>query len=110
MAASSRFTGDYAGIGEMLRSEEMQAEMRRRAEKVAQRAKAAAPVGDPSSDPHAGRYKNAFRVSSGVQRRQTSRAYGEVSNDAPEAIYVEYGDSKQPARHTLGQALDAAKG
>lgn len=109
MAASSKFTASYAGIGEMLRSEEMQAEMRRRAEKVAQHAEANAPTGSPDDDPHAGRYKSSFQVSSGVQRRKTSRAYGEVINVAPEAVIVEYGTSQQEAHHTLGHALDAAR-
>lgn len=109
MAKSSKFSASYAGIGEFLRGEEMQQEMRRRAEKVARRAESDAPVGDPSNDPHSGRYKNSFQVSSGVQRRKTSRAYGEVVNVAPESVYVEYGDSQQEGRRILGHALDAAK-
>lgn len=108
MAPPAKFTADYEGIGAMLRSDFMESEMRRRAEKVAMRARDTAPVGDTENDPHAGRYKESFRVSSGVQHFQTSRAYGEVSNDAPEARIVEWGDSNTDAYHTLLAALAAA--
>jgi hypothetical protein len=105
---TANFEGDYRGIGEMLCSEEMQAEMHRRADKIAVAAEADAPVG-PASDPHRGRYKASFTVGSGVQEGKTRRAYGRVTNDAPEAIYVEYGNKNTDAHHTLGRALDAAK-
>lgn len=108
MAPAAKFVADYEGIGAMLCSDEMQADMRRRAERVAQRARDTAPVGDPDNDPHAGRYKESFRVSSGIQHLKTSRAYGEVSNDSPEAPIIEYGDSNTDAYHTLAAALDAA--
>ena len=109
MAPAAKFSASYEGIGELLRSDLMQAEMRRRAEKIAERARDIAPVGDPEDDPHSGRYKASFHVSSGVQHHKTSRAYGEVSNDSPEARLVEFGDSTQDGYRTLGRALDAAK-
>jgi hypothetical protein len=92
----------------MLCSERMQAEMHRRAEKVAAAAELDAPVGS-TSDPHAGRYKASFSVDSGVREGKTRRAYGRVTNDAPEAVYVEYGNKNIDPHHTLGRALDAAK-
>lgn len=102
---AASFNADYGGIGQMLTSPEMQANMLRRGENIAKRAADTAPVGDPAKDAHPGRYRDSFHVSSGIQHGQTSRAYGEVSNDSPEAFYVEYGTSKQDAHHTL---LDAA--
>jgi hypothetical protein len=105
---TSQFQADYQGIGEMLCSEEMQAEMHRRAAKIAVAAEADAPIG-PASDPHAGRYKAAFKVESGVREGKTRRAYGQVTNDSPEAVYVEYGNKNIHAHHTLGRALDSAK-
>lgn len=102
------FSADYQGIGEMLCSEEIQADMRARAERIAAAAEADAPVG-PVSDPHAGRYKASFSVESGVREGKTRRAYGRVTNDAPEAVMVEYGNKNIDAHHTLGRALDAAR-
>lgn len=105
---TARFQGDYRGIGDMLCSEGMQAAMRARAEKVAVAAEIDAPIG-PASDPHAGRYKASFSVDSGIREGKTRRAYGRVTNDSPEAIYVEYGNKNIDAHHTLGRALDAAR-
>lgn len=96
------FRASYAGIGEMLRSPEMQAEMRRRAAKVKAAAEAAAPV-------ETGDYKGSFHLSSGARGGiRRDRAYGRVTNTAGHAIYVEYGTSAQPAHHTLRNALRAA--
>lgn len=100
------FQLDYAGLGEYLRSAEMQAAMHARAEKVAAVAEASAPV-DPTSG-HPGRYKASFHVSSGVQVHKTGRAYGEVSNDAPEAFFVEFGTRNNPRHRTLGKAIGLA--
>lgn len=109
MARAVTFKASYSGIGEMLRSPEMQAAMRQFGEKVKARAEANAPVGDPSEDPHAGRYKASFYVTTGVQHRKTSRAYAEVGNTAPEALTVEYGTSDTDAHHTLLDALAAVQ-
>lgn len=101
------FRPDYGGIGAMLRSSEMQADMRRRAERVAAAAAESAPVYE--SGPHPGRYKRSFTVSSGVREGRSARAFGRVTNDAPEAFFVEYGTRNNPRHRTLGRALDAAK-
>lgn len=109
MARAVTFKASYTGIGAMLKSPEMQAAMRQLAEKVKARAEANAPVGDPAEDPHAGRYKSSFYVSAGVQHRKTSRAYAEIGNTAPEALFVEYGDSGNGAAHVLLDALSAVR-
>jgi hypothetical protein len=101
------YEASYTGIGEMLVAPFMVAEMRRRAEKVKAAAEAAAPVDEGGT--HPGRYKASFHVDSGVREGKTRRAYGEVTNDSPEAFYVEYGTKKTPRHRTLGTALDAAK-
>lgn len=98
------YKASYNGIGDMLRAEFMQAAMKVRAEAVADRARAIAPVDEDS--PHRGRYRDSFEVSSGVAHRKTSRAYGRVTNVAPEALAVEFGTRNNPAHHTLVQALD----
>lgn len=99
---------DYEAFGEaVLCSPEMVAEMHRRAERVKDAAEATAPVYEQG--PHPGRYKESFEVTSGVKEGKTRRAYGRVTNTAPEAIYVEYGNTNTPRHRTLGHALDAAK-
>jgi hypothetical protein len=111
---SVRFAWSYQGIGEMLRSDGMIADMRRRAENVMAEAVANAPVGDPGGtwpDPHPGLYRAGFHVESGVRSRgKTRRAYGRATNDAPHALAVEYGWGKTPRYRTLGTALFAAAG
>lgn len=107
---AAKFRASFSGIGEMIRSPEMEKEMARRARRIKDRAEATAPVGDPSTDPHSGRYRDSFRVESGRNGGfKKDRAYGRVLNDAPEAFYVEYGTSKIEARHTLLNAAQAAK-
>jgi hypothetical protein len=93
------FQSSYRGIGEMLTMAGMQAEMRRKAEKVMREAESTAPVGQGR---HAGRYKRAFSVSSGIRGQgQSRRAFGRVTNDAPEAVVVEYGSIHNDRYRTL---------
>jgi hypothetical protein len=103
----ARLRWDYKGGADMLTMPGMQAEMRRRAENVQAAAEASAPV---YRGPTGGRYKRSFTTTSGVRDRGRSRrAFGRVTNDAPEALYVEYGNRNTPRHRTLGRALDAAK-
>jgi len=101
------FNADFRGIGEMLCSPEMQADMKARAERVAARAQATAPYDPDSKD--GTHYRDAFTVESGVQAGKTRRAYGKVTNDDPAAFYIEHGTGDTPKHRTLGRALDAAK-
>ncbi|MGZ6806390.1 MAG: HK97 gp10 family phage protein [Mycobacteriaceae bacterium] len=107
-----KFNPSYVGLGEVLRCPEMQAEMRRRAERIKAAAEAMAPVGDAAKgDKHPGQYKASFHVESGSgPSLRGVRAYGRVTNDAPHAAAVEFGNSHSPAQHVLGRALDAAGG
>lgn len=97
---------NYEGMGEFLRSPEMQAAMRTLAEGFMARAIATAPVDEKG--PHPGRYKRSFHVESGVQHHTTARAYGMVVNDSPEAFYVEFGTKHNPRHRTLGKAFGAS--
>lgn len=109
-AQGSKLTLSYEGIGRMLRSEAMQAEMKRRADRVRDMAEATAPVGPPE-DPHRGEFKGSFR-SSVVARggRKRDRAAGIVESTDPRAIHIEFGTSLTRGHHTLRNALRAAQG
>ena len=102
---------DYAAFGELvLCAPWMVAEMRSRAERGLAVAEMVAPVGSPAEgDEHAGRYKASFSVDSGIQVHATRRAYGELSNSAPEALYVEFGTRNNPAYRVLGRAMEAMR-
>lgn len=103
----STYKPSYRGIGELLTSEFMQAEMLRRAEKV----KAAAEAIAPDAPPYGVGYKYEFKVEGGIKesKKGTKRAVGRVTNDSEHAIWVEYGGQQTPAHRTLGRALNAAK-
>jgi HK97 gp10 family phage protein len=106
MAGSSmRFS--YEGIGEMLRSPWMEAHMLERANRMKDRAEAIAPVyKGAGTDKHRGRYKASFRTHSvrdGGWRHD--RAAGILINDAPEAVFVEFGTSHQRAHGTMREAM-----
>lgn len=98
----SGFKGSYRGIGELLRADFIVADMIARAERVKAVAEAYAPV-DAESD-HPGRYKESFKVSGGVRAGKrggrTRRAYGRVTNTAPEAFWVEYGRGEYTTTRT----------
>jgi hypothetical protein len=99
----TRFNPDFRGLGELLRSQEMQTAMRATASKIAEAARATAPV-------DSGEYRDSFEVSSGVRESPSRRAYGRVINETPYAASVEFGNSQgSPAQHVLGRSIDAAK-
>lgn len=97
------FEPSYRGIGDLLRSPQMQAEMLRRAEKIKGRAEATSPV-------ETGEYAASWETSSGIKYAKTSRAYARVTNTSDHAIAVEFGWKNTPRYRTLGKAIDAARG
>jgi hypothetical protein len=87
----------------------MVANMAERAARVQAECELKAPVDEKS--PHSGRYKASFSTSSGIKESAEGkrRAYGRVTNDAPEALFVEYGSEHNERHRTMGNALHAAK-
>ena len=117
--AGSTYTGSYSGIGEMLRADFMVEEMGRRAQAVMDQAVATAPVyAGREGDPHRGRYKGSFSMHTTDHGGwKGDRAAGIVTNDSPEAVFVEYGTRAgryhpegQRGHHTLLNALRSAAG
>lgn len=101
-----RWRWNYDGFGELLCGPEMQGLMEDRIEKVAAAARAIAPVGLPP-DPHPGLYRDSFETETGVMKTLTGRrAYGRLTNTAPYAAAVEWGNSRVPAHHVMARALD----
>lgn len=100
---SSQFNASYPGIGDMLKSPEMQAEMMRRAEKVKARAEATAPYDPTSKD--GTHYRDSFAV---VATPREDRAQASVVNTDAAAFYIEWGSKTVNKYRTLGRALDAA--
>jgi hypothetical protein len=102
---------DYRGIGEMLRSVDMEAHMRSRAEKAMAFAEAIAPVGNPKNDPHSGRYAASFHVESSRHGgMKGDRASAVLVNDSPEAYMVEYGNRNVEKHRILAKSIDAMRG
>lgn len=101
--SESKFSASFMGIGQMLRSEMVGAELEKRAEEVASRARDIAPVS--ATTDHPGRYKASFHVRMGLNRRR-SRVEAVIYNDAPEALFVEKGTVNNPAYNVLTRALD----
>lgn len=105
------FHPSFTGLGELLSSPAMQAQMHARAEKIAVQARVTAPVGPSTDGTH---YRDAFEVSSGVREQPSRRAYGRVANDSEHAAAVEFGNGRTRAQtidahHVLGRAIDAAR-
>ncbi|MFE9886876.1 HK97 gp10 family phage protein [Streptomyces scopuliridis] len=103
----ARFKMSRKGVGQLLRSPMMQAEMLRRADVIKGVAESIAPVGGPD-DPHPGQYKASFHTSSTARGgRRRDRATAAVWNSAPYARWVEYGTEKVTAHHVLLRAARA---
>lgn len=110
---AARFTMYRSGVGELLRSEMVEAELRRRGELIKAQAVATAPVGTPPDDKHPGLYRDSFEVRSTREGgRRHDRAVVTVINVAPYARWVEYGNGTPyaPAHHTLLRAARAGGG
>lgn len=108
--ADARFKMSKKGVGQLLRSPMVEAEMLRRAGLIKTAAEGIAPVGG-RSDPHPGQYKESFHTTStrrGGRRRD--RATATVWNSAPYARWVEYGTEKVTAHHVLLRAAQAGGG
>lgn len=96
----------YQKLGLMLNEPWMVAEMARRMENAKEYAESIAPVGDPAEDTHSGRYRDSFHVESGDYGGvHDDRAWAELVNDAPEALYVEYGNQGAEPYHTMLKSL-----
>ncbi|GAA2802943.1 hypothetical protein [Streptomyces showdoensis] len=104
---AARFKMSKRGVGQLLRSDMVLAEMVRRADVIRGVAEGIAPVGGPR-DPHRGLYKGSFFVQP-VRRggRRKDRAVAIVGNTAPWGAHVEYGTERVRAHHVLLRAAQA---
>ena len=94
------------GLGAMINAPFMVAEMERRMSNAKDFAEAIAPVGDPATDSHSGRYLASFHVEAGDHGGvHDDRAWAELVNDAPEALFVEYGNRGPQPQHVMLRAL-----
>lgn len=105
MSDETKFTGSYAGIAALLKSEMIGEMLLARAEQVKARAEELAPVSQYPWNKHPGRYKAGFHTRLGLNSK-TNRIEAVVYNDAPEAIDVEKGNSHQEGQNILVRALD----
>jgi hypothetical protein len=111
MVVAARFKMSRGGVGELLRSDMIETEMLRRANRIAAAAAAAAPTGTPPGDLHPGLYRESFEVTStrrGGRRRD--RAVAVVANTAYYARWVEYGTERVAAHHVMLRAAQAGGG
>lgn len=99
---TTRYVGSYSGIGQIMRSEDMQELVRQVAEKAMGFAVELAPVGDPRTDPHPGEYKASFEVQvSADGGLRNDRAEAILVNTADHAVDVEYKDGHLVLNRTL---------
>lgn len=106
----AKFKMSKKGVGELLRSPMIQADMLHRAERIEDAAISISPVGSPP-DPHPGMYKAGFVVTTTTRSgRRRDRATATVANTAPHAAHVEYGTEKVRAHHVLLRAAAAGGG
>lgn len=105
---AARFKMKKKGVGQLLRSPGVQAEMLRRAEVIKGVAVALSPVDE--NDPQAGHYKASWETDSTSRGgRNRDRAVGYVRNTAYYARWVEYGNgtASGTAHHVLLRAAQA---
>ena len=103
------FKPDYEALGRFLAGEEMQADMKTRANKMKEFAQGIAPR-DADTDEEAEHYADKFEVKGGVttDHGHKPRAYADLRNTSDHAEYVEFGNGKTRGHHVLLKSLDAA--
>jgi len=106
----AKFKMSKKGVGQLLKSRMIQADMLARAERIEAAAVGLSPAGG-ASDPHPGHYKGSFIVTTTARGgRRRDRATATVTNTAYYARWVEYGTEKVPAHHVLLRAAAAGGG
>ncbi|MGW0780316.1 HK97 gp10 family phage protein [Streptomyces sp. NPDC002913] len=108
----AKFKMSKKGVGQLLRSRMIQADMLARAERIEDAAIAIAPVyaGEWSATPP-GHYKASFKVTTTARGgRRKDRATATVTNTAYYARWVEYGTEKVTAHHVLLRAAATGGG
>lgn len=104
---AARFKMNRKGVGQLLRSEMVRADLVRRAGVIQSIAQATSPVGG-AGDPHPGEYKASWKTDSTLRGgRRRDRAVAVVRNTAFYARWVEYGTERAPAHHVLLRAAQA---
>lgn len=102
----AKFRMSNRGVGQLLNSAAIEAEMLRRARVIQSAAVAISPVGGPG-DPHSGAYKSAWYATvqrKSVGRSRKKRPVGVVGNSSYYARWVEYGTERVHAHHVLLRA------
>lgn len=101
---ATRFKANYRGVGELLKSEFMAAEMVRRAEKAKNRAEEIAPK-------KSGGFSSSFYVTGSRHGGiKNDRARGVLGSDHPAAIPIELGTNDTKVHRTLRRAMLEAMG
>lgn len=108
----SRWDWHYRDFGALLCGPEMLALMDVTVQKLKAAAEAIAPIGDSHEDDHPGLYRSSFETETGVASNGLpgKRAYGRLTNTAPYAAAVEWGNRRAPAQHVMARALDHVRG
>lgn len=111
----SSWRWNYNEMGDLLRGPEVRAELVSRIERAKVAAEAMSPQGDdddfltePVPVPHAGLYRESFQTDDGVMRDFNGGEVGfaRLTNAAPYAVAVEYGNKAGNAHHVMSRALD----
>jgi hypothetical protein len=107
IVVAASFKLSKKGVGELLKSGEIAAEMLRRAEAIEAVAVARSPVGGVG-DPHPGQYKASWGTKSGLggYKGKRDRAIATVFNTAGHARFVEYGNEHYGGHHVLLRAAE----
>jgi hypothetical protein len=106
----SDYTPDQLGMTEFLNSDMLSDAVRWVAELIKARAITMSPIGDPATDPHAGRYIGSWEVS--VERFSGAtgdRVQATIKNFSPEAFWVEYGHRGREPFYVLRRAANEVR-
>jgi hypothetical protein len=106
----AKYRLNRAGFREhLLNADWMVAEMDGRAQRAYEFALSISPV-DEDGDVH---YKDSFMIASGKNGPPDSderdRAWAELSNVSPHAVYVEWGNGHDEGAHVMTKTLDALR-
>lgn len=111
----STYSGNYAGIGSMLRRPWMAAAVVPVAERMLAVAEGLSPTGRPPGDPHPGEYRASFKVVAPImlnvpfRGKPALRVSARLVNTSGHAGIVEHGNGNTPRYAVLSRSIDAMK-
>lgn len=105
--AKVRFVPNRVGLRQFLRNPVLAQALKAKAEEALKYAQSIAPVGDPTTDPHSGAYRDSLAVE---LHHSPTRVSARIVATDQKAHWIEFGAAHTTKQRVLGRSLDRIGG